>query len=198
MTRKSTGLPSIFQKLLLHTCCADCAVKALAYLRVTNENANITLYFDNSNIHPRTEWLERLKAVQTLAKSELLELIVADWSPRGWFQSIQHNPENTHQRRCVACWGFRLKTTAEFALKNGFSFFSSTLLTSPYQDHGLLTKIGHDIAGSQLTFVENQAPDTSQTSSTTSAGFYKQNYCGCVYSLAERYEEKWNPSNNNG
>ena len=70
MTRKSTGLPSIFQKLLLHTCCADCAVKALAYLRVTNENANITLYFDNSNIHPRTEWLERLKAVQTLAKSD--------------------------------------------------------------------------------------------------------------------------------
>uniref|UniRef100_UPI0028D4E9FD epoxyqueuosine reductase QueH n=1 Tax=Vagococcus salmoninarum TaxID=2739 RepID=UPI0028D4E9FD len=40
--------------VLLHSCCAPCSTSSLEYL-VTY--ADMTVYFANSNIHPRTEYL---------------------------------------------------------------------------------------------------------------------------------------------
>ena len=95
--------------LLLHVCCADCLYKALESLThkepiLQTEPTVITLFFDNSNIHPRTEWIARLAAVKEVARTEKLPLIVADWSPKKWF-SFVFDQDNTHtSRRCVRCW----------------------------------------------------------------------------------------------
>lgn len=40
-------------KILLHSCCAPCSTYTLEYL---NDFADITIYFANSNIHPRSEY----------------------------------------------------------------------------------------------------------------------------------------------
>jgi len=182
--------------LLLHVCCAGCLVRAVSSLRDNEDherdshgshNKKITLYFENSNIHPRTEWLARLEAVKKVAAELRLELIVADWSPKIWYEAIGHNSDNTDQKRCKSCWGLRLKNTAEKTRELGFSMFSSTLLSSNYQDREEITRRGKSAAGDDLEFVSFDITHDCASPS----GIYLQNYCGCVYSLQERYEEKW-------
>jgi predicted adenine nucleotide alpha hydrolase (AANH) superfamily ATPase len=50
---KSETKPSI----LLHSCCAPCSTYTLEYM---TQFAEITIYFANSNIHPREEYERRL------------------------------------------------------------------------------------------------------------------------------------------
>jgi epoxyqueuosine reductase len=178
------------KSLLLHVCCAECLGKAVGSLRNNDgdvDNGMVTLYFDNSNIHPRTEWLARLDGVKKVGGELGLELIVADWSPKKWYEAIGHEEDNSGLQRCKACWSLRLGTTAEKARERGYSYFSSTLLSSSYQDREEITRIGEAVAGEDLVFV-NFEPDGTCTSSR---GVYLQNYCGCIYSLKDRYEEKW-------
>lgn len=42
--------------ILLHSCCAPCSTYTLEYL---TEYADVTIYFANSNIHPRSEYQRR-------------------------------------------------------------------------------------------------------------------------------------------
>lgn len=176
------------QKLLLHTCCAVCAEKAVTDLRKSH-TGEITFFFANSNIHPRTEYLARLNAVRTLADRQNIPLIIDDWSPKQWFNAIGHDPANAGLRRCRLCWRMRLEHTRNAAEHHGFQYFSSTLLASHYQNRQVLVEEGRLLETGNLTFlpVSRSAAD----SETAEKGLYHQNYCGCVYSLRDRYEGKW-------
>ena len=176
--------------LLLHVCCAGCLTKAVEAMKgsekvVTGGSGDITLFFDNSNIHPRTEWVARLEAVKTVSEELELKLIVADWSPKIWYDAIGHDPDNTGLRRCKKCWGLRLGNTAELARSEGFGHFSSTLLSSKYQGRERIIEIGKGIEDAELKFTEIPI----ENSCSEPKRIYMQNYCGCVYSLVERYEE---------
>lgn len=177
--------------LLLHACCADCAVKFIeGWNEVPSKKRpaeQTTLYFDNSNIHPRSEYLARLNAIKKIADDYSIPLIISDWSPRTWFQAIGANTENKDLRRCKGCWELRLKNTAEYCRTNDISFFSTTLLSSHYQSSEIITKIGKSLETKSLSFY---TPENSIKDRKTK-GFYKQNYCGCIYSLTKRYEGKW-------
>ncbi len=175
--------------LLLHTCCADCALKFLE-CKKSLDTGNITLYFSNSNIHPRTEWQARLEAVQKIAEEKGIDLIVENWSPREWFEKASSKFETQktkNKRRCEFCWFYRLSMTAQKAKSLGYDSFSTTLLTSHYQDRDKIEEIGKKIGGDSLKFIslKGKCPDVH------TGGFYKQNYCGCIYSLKERYEGKF-------
>lgn len=73
-------------KVLLHACCADCALKFLESAK--NEGVEIEIYYYNPNIHPRAEYLARLKAMQQVAAEKKIKIIVADYSPKEYFQSL--------------------------------------------------------------------------------------------------------------
>jgi predicted adenine nucleotide alpha hydrolase (AANH) superfamily ATPase len=71
---------------------------------------------------------------------------------------------------------------------NGFEYFSSTLVTSEYQDQKSIEKIAESKAkkmGIKFWKAKNICCDLK------TSGFYKQFFCGCVYSMKERYEEKY-------
>ena len=57
----------ILKNLIIHTCCADCLLNAFFYIKksrgVIDKRNEITLFY-NPNIHPRSEYLERLNAVK--------------------------------------------------------------------------------------------------------------------------------------
>ncbi|MEA3356999.1 MAG: epoxyqueuosine reductase QueH [Patescibacteria group bacterium] len=183
------------QQLLLHTCCADCAIKFLheighssirKFKRTVQNNYSVTLYFDNSNIHPRSEYLARQKDVKMIAEKYNLKLIIADWSPKLWFAAIGNRKTNKNLARCRACWKLRLSRTAEKSRELGIPLFSTTLLTSHYQNQKIISKIGKSLENNDLHFLNIKKPGNILKTS----GFYKQNYCGCVYSLIERYEQR--------
>lgn len=174
------------KKLLLHTCCADCMLKF-----VDSNEFDVTTYYYNPNIHPRTEYLARLEAIKAVTKERGIKLIVPDWSPKehfACFLSLGDAVLADSKARCPHCWLNRLTQSAKFAKENGFTSFSTTLLSSHYQDFDTIMKIGLKLAKEyELTF---EVPKELHCELKT-GGFYKQNYCGCVYSLKERMEEKF-------
>lgn len=176
------------RKLLLHSCCAGCSIKAVEELKTEGD---VLLYYDNSNIHPRSEWMARLNALKKVAGDMELKLIVADWSPRKWFETVGGDPSNKNLRRCSTCWEMRLNETAKKAAELGIEAISTTLLSSRYQSRDDIGKIGHSVANTYgLTWI-SFTTDNSVINISDPKGFYRQNYCGCVFSLAERMEEKW-------
>jgi len=186
-------------KLLIHACCTDCLLKMVESIKL--ENVEIEIYYYNPNIHPRSEYQSRLKAMQLMIKD--LKLIIPDWKPSEWFESLIQNPSvplcgtsplderETLKKgiRCIKCWNLRLEKTAKFAKENGFESFTSTLLTSEYQNGEIIEKIGKEIGKKYEIefFVPKNVCKHLETK-----GFYKQVFCGCCYSLVERFEEKFN------
>lgn len=167
-------------KILVQTCCGDCVLK---WLKSYKGKAEVTLFFYNPNIHPRAEYQGRLKVVKLLAQNYKWKLIIPDWSPREYFKAVKND-----KNRCESCWKLRLDKTMDWAKKNGFEQVSSTLLVSKYQDKKTIEKIGRELAKKyKIKFV---VPKKIVTEMSTS-GFYKQFFCGCVYSLKERMEEKY-------
>ena len=102
-------------KLLLHTCCADCVLKFLSSIGKDHE---VSLFFDNSNIHPRSEYLARLEAVKFIAVKQHLKLIVPDWSPQKWFNALGIDQQYEPKTRCPNCWNLRILNTSNYAIKN--------------------------------------------------------------------------------
>lgn len=170
-------------KVLLHACCADCALKFLESAK--NENIEITIFYYNPNIHPRAEYLARLKAMQQVALERKVKIIVADYSPKEYFQAINSDKIG---ERCIGCWNLRLEKTAKYAKENNFEALASTLVTSEYQDQDKIEKIALEKAKKyNIKFWQ----PTEVVKELKTSGFYKQFFCGCVYSMKERYEEKY-------
>jgi hypothetical protein len=173
--------------ILIHTCCADCLLNTLKYLRkedIVNVDSRVVSFFFNPNIHPRSEFLERLNAVKkVLLKEENVELVIPDYSPKEYFKSIEGKEE-----RCMGCWELRLRNLFEYAKENGFKDITSTLLVSRYQEREKIKEIAKELNEEYgLNFI-----DVDSRHNCRNTGFYKQNYCGCCYSLVEKLSTKQN------
>lgn len=174
------------QKILLHVCCATCAL--YPYFLLTNYGLAVTFYFYNPNIHPKSEYGKRLKDVIAISKKYGIPLIVDRYEIKKWFrltESLKEEPEGG--KRCLACYQTRLEKTAEIAKKLNFDLFGTTLTISPYKDHTVINTIGKElekkknVAYYQSNFKKkNGFKETTKLSK--SLGIYRQHYCGCIYS----------------
>ncbi|NTU73222.1 epoxyqueuosine reductase QueH [Candidatus Roizmanbacteria bacterium] len=90
--------------------------------------------------------------------------------------------------RCPQCWSLRLSAAFRYAKEHGFSQLTTTLLSSTYQNREAIIGLGNKF--STEFGVDFYVPKTIVCDLPT-GGFYKQNYCGCVYSLVNRMEEKY-------
>lgn len=174
--------------LLLHTCCAPCLIHP--YSLLLQDNISVTGYFFNPNIHPFKEFKRRLSCLdEYLEDSKIPFYFERDYGFFDYSRLVVFNEE----KRCDICYDLRLNKTVAFAKKNGFSAFSTTLLYSRYQNHLLLKEkceklsSEYDIDFYYRDFRKGwqQGIDLS-----ISHGFYRQPYCGCIYSEQDRYDKK--------
>ncbi len=209
------------KKLLIHTCCADCALKMEQSLSslieqpifekflkksdikspnrkfadIKNPNfvkmpGEMLFYFANDNIHPRSEWLSRYRALKKIAKEQNWKIVVKNYRPSDYFEhilSLGNFPEET--QRCPVCWRLRLKNSFDYAAAHEFDLVTTTLLSSHYQASKIITRIAEDIAQQYPQVDFWQPPQINKD--LEFKGFYKQNYCGCAFSLVERMSEKY-------
>jgi predicted adenine nucleotide alpha hydrolase (AANH) superfamily ATPase len=85
----------------------------------------------------------------------------------------------------------RLQETVSFAKQNGFEAFTTTLLGSPYQDHGVIKEICEGLSrasGVKFYYKDFRLGFRDAHESAREKGMYCQKYCGCAFSLAEREE----------
>jgi predicted adenine nucleotide alpha hydrolase (AANH) superfamily ATPase len=181
--------------ILVHVCCADCVLRFIKSVDNKQDigRQNISLFYYNPNIHPRSEYLTRVEAVKKVIEKYNLRLILPNWQPKNYFNNLRSMLKNkfnipNRRLRCPLCWRLRLKSTFEYAKKNSYDIISSTLLVSQYQDKKAIINISKNLSKKYHVsfFVPKKIISNLKTH-----GFYKQNYCGCVYSLIERFEEKY-------
>jgi predicted adenine nucleotide alpha hydrolase (AANH) superfamily ATPase len=173
------------EQILLHACCATCAGYVLEKLA---PDYTPLLYYFNPNIFPPEEYNLRRDELKSYADKKKIEFIEENYDPDSWLQvvkGLEHEPEKG--RRCDLCFYYRLQQTASFAQKNDIRHFTTTLTISPHKKSKTILDIGREIADQQgLTFLAEDFKKKDGFLKTMAMakkeGFYRQNYCGCVFS----------------
>lgn len=172
----------------MHTCCAPCSLSCIQPLR--DEGIEPVAFWYNPNIHPWTEYKARRDCLLDYAPTIGMEVRVQeDYGLRSFTKAVAGNLD----ARCTYCYTRRLDETARYAAANGFEAFTTTLLSSLYQDHEAITAAGHRLAQLYgVTFLYRDFRPNFRTGNQTAkdSGFYIQKYCGCVFSEEERYEKQ--------
>ncbi len=179
--------------LLLHVCCAPCSSYVLEYL---SKFFKITLFFYNSNIAPKEEFDKRVdelrRFVQQFPLQNPVEICVGEYCPEEFLEmakGLEQEPEGGS--RCYRCYEQRLRKTAQLCREGAYDYFTTTLSISPYKRADWLNEIGERLADEYgLTYLVSDFKKKNgyRRSIELSREYqlYRQDYCGCVYSKAER------------
>ena len=175
------------QKILLHSCCAPCTT--FSSLDLVEKEFQPTLFFYNPNIHPKTEYDKRVEEIKKWAKVKGFDLVIGDYEIKSWMKmmrGLEDEPEGGE--RCLKCYEMRLKKTAEYAQKNGIKLITTTLTISPHKKAEVINQIGQDVCekfGIKYWDSNFKKQDGYKKSCELSNEneFYRQDYCGCVYSM---------------
>lgn len=185
--------PSGVKKILLHVCCAPCSGAIIEELIVSGIEP--FLFFCNPNVSPEEEYLKRKNEVTRFAEAKKLQYFDPPYEPSSWNQSIQ-GLENEPERgkRCSVCFEFRLKESARFAAEKECSVFATTLGISRWKDMDQVNRAGKkaETLYSKLTYWPHnwreQEGQKRMVEVVKRENFYKQNYCGCLYSMRKKSE----------
>lgn len=182
--------PEGHDKVLLHSCCAPCAGELMEQM-LANQ-INFTIFFYNPNIHPRKEYEIRKQENIRFAEKMGIEFVDADYDVQNWFhraKGMEHEPERG--KRCTMCFDMRFERTALYAHENGFKVFATSLGISRWKNMEQINSAGHRAADryDNLTYwdynwrKENGSQRMYEIAKREQ--FYKQEYCGCIYSLRD-------------
>lgn len=175
-------------EILIHVCCGPCLAYPLK--RLTEKGHNLTGFWYNPNIHPYTEYQNRLEAARYLEWAKVFPMIYEDsYDLERFLKEVLPHLED----RCRFCYQLRLERTVQVAREKGFEAFSSTLLVSPTQKHELINEIGEKLAERYQIkfFYEDLRPGYYEGKNLAKElNLYRQKYCGCIFSEKERYSKK--------
>jgi hypothetical protein len=171
--------------LLLHMCCAPCAVYPLSRLQA--EGLAVTGYFYNPNIHPYLEYQRRLLTVRDFAGGAGVGVLYRDeYDLDGFLARVVGRGAG----RCEQCYRLRLDAAAAAAREQGCEAFTTTLLYSRYQKHDVIRGVAGEMSrehGVQFWYEDFRAGWSKGIDGSRRLGLYRQQYCGCIYSEQERY-----------
>lgn len=182
--------------VLLHCCCAPCSTYCLQYL--SRRKLNLTLYYCNDNIDTAEEYFKRAEELERFNRGAGYgyPIITEDYRPELFRQAVK-GVEHTGERgeRCKRCFLLRLKAAQDKAADIGAKYFLTTLSISPHKDAALLYEIGGSVSDKAEFLPSDFKKDGGFVRSgqiCNEFGLYRQDYCGCVFSKAERLAAKEN------
>jgi len=190
--------------LLIHSCCAPCSSYVLEYL---SGYFNIIVYYYNPNIAPESEYLKRfgeqarlidilnngnpdkLQSIESDLPLRKIKLISDDYDQNEFYKiaaGLESEPEGG--LRCIECFKLRLDRSAGKAAELGCEFFTTTLTVSPHKNADMLNEIGMEAAKKHnVTFLPSDFKKKNGYKRSIELsgqyGLYRQDYCGCVFSM---------------
>lgn len=186
--------------ILLHSCCGPCSSSVLELL---SKYFDVTVLWYNPNLYPEAEYDKRLETqkqlIDAIAEDGVqAKLLVEPWRSEDYFSSIkglENEPEEG--KRCLECFKIRLEETARIASERGFEWFCTTLTVSSRKDAVAINAIGREAEakyGVKWLPSEFKKREGNHRSIILSEkyGLYRQEYCGCVFSLVNREENDEN------
>ena len=180
-------------RLLLHSCCAPCSSYVLEYL---SRYFEITVFYYNPNIYPPEEFGKRVeeqkRLIAQLSAEHPISFLDGPYEPERFYEmarGLEQLPEGG--ARCFKCYRLRLTETAEMARAGKYDYFTTTLSISPLKNAEKLNEIGGQLAkdyGVDYLYSDFKKRNGYKRSTELSReyGLYRQDYCGCVFSMRER------------
>lgn len=169
-------------RILLHTCCGPCASASVE--KLINDGHNVTLFYSNSNINSKEEFDLRAKNATTLANHFNIPIIVDEYNHKQWASFVKgYEKEKERGARCSLCFRFSLSRTSDYARKNNYSNFSTTLTVSPHKNSKLLNQIGTQFPQYYHFDFKKQNGFKRSLEIADELNLYRQSYCGCEFSV---------------
>lgn len=183
----------IVPSLVLHSCCAPCSSYCLEYL---SSCFHITVFYYNPNIYPKEEYEKRVREqerfIAKLPVNNPVSFFAGEYDTDRFYQTVkglEKMPEGGE--RCRQCYKLRLSETAKFAACRGADYFTTTLSISPHKNAQAINEIGVTIGteyGMSWLFSDFKKKDGFKRSTELSNqyGMYRQDYCGCIFSMRDQ------------
>ncbi len=180
-------------RVLMHSCCAPCAGDLMERMKVSG--IDVTIFFYNPNIHPRKEYLIRKEENIRFAEKLGIPFVDADYDVQNWFKrakGMEWEPERGI--RCTACFDMRFERTALHAYENGFTTITSSLGISRWKNMDQINDCGiraasHYEGVDYWTYNWRKEGGAARMYEIAKREeFYKQEYCGCIFSLRDSNE----------
>ncbi len=171
-------------KVVLHVCCGVCA--AGAFERLALEGHEVLGLFYNPNIHPIDEYKKRLDAAYKVARELDFPLEEGPYQPEEWFKEaglMENEPEGG--RRCELCFRLRLGKAYLYLMDRGWDAFTTTLTIGPQKSAPVINPVGQANGGERLLARDLKKKAGFQRANELAKkwALYRQDYCGCVYSM---------------
>ena len=186
------GIP----KLLLHSCCAPCSSHVISFL--TNY-FDITIYYYNPNIYPVSEYekrkQEQIRFISELKTKNKLDYIDSLYDNEEYNLALKNFPFTIEgEKRCYNCYLYRMKRTAIKAKELNYDYFTTTLSVSPYKNSLFINEIGEvleQVYGIKFLYSDFKKKEGYKHSIELAKSYnlYRQDYCGCIYSLTNKEEK---------
>ena len=182
------------KRLLLHSCCAPCSSHCLSEL---SPQIGVTVFYYNPNLDCAEEYEKRKREqIRFLRETGLADFLDCDYAPEDYISAVRGlEEEKEGGARCAVCFRLRLDRTAREAKARGFDYFATTLTVSPLKNARLINEIGFAVA--EKVGVKYLPSDFKKRGGylhsvrlSEEYGLYRQDYCGCAFSKAERERQK--------
>lgn len=179
--------------LLLHACCTPCSCYPLLLLK---DYFEITVFYNNSNIYPLSEYELRYDTLKTYIDNLNKEyninikLIKKEYENER-FNNILEKRKNDKEGsiRCFMCYSLRYKELVKFASENNFDYVCSVMTISRQKNEEMINKIleGYSSKYSNVKYLHSNFKKDGGLEKAQQIikkdKFYSQNYCGCKFSM---------------
>lgn len=179
--------------LLLHACCTPCSCYPLLLLK---DYFEITVFYNNSNIYPSSEYELRYDTLKTYIDNLNKEyninikLIKKEYENEK-FNNILEKRKNDKEGsiRCFMCYSLRYKELVKFASENNFDYVCSVMTISRQKNEEMINKIleGYSSKYSNVKYLHSNFKKDGGLEKAQQIikkdKFYSQNYCGCKFSM---------------
>ncbi len=181
--------------ILLHSCCAPCTGEIMQVLKQSDIQFSVIFY--NPNIHPQQEYIKRKNENKHYADRLGVEFIDLDYDPDNWFARAKHlAAEPERGKRCTVCFDMRLERAALYASEHGFKVFTSSLGVSRWKNMQQVNDCGLRAAQHYAGLIywdynwRKKGGSQRMVEMTKQEDFYRQAYCGCIYSLRDTNNQR--------
>lgn len=184
-------------KLLMQSCCAVCNSWPLEYLYPIFD---ITIYYNNSNIYPASEYDLRLNElrnyVQQFNDRNKTDIKVVeepyDYDAYKLLYLEKRASDKEGSNRCGMCYALRINQAMKYASDHDYAFVTTVMTISRQKNSDKINGIARRLANGYpkvnyfySNFKKNKGIDFA-VSTAKQLGIYKQEYCGCEYSIHEK------------
>ncbi len=184
-------------RLLIHACCGPCAAWPLEFL---HDVFDITVFYNNSNIWPSSEYERRRDEMVRLIHEihgDNISIVIPPYDNVAYTKLLaprKDDPEGW--KRCFLCYEIRLREGFQYAKEHGFEYFATVMTISRQKDSQKLNEIGlalsHDFPEVKWfpSDFKKKGGQQRRDEIVKEYNLYHQDYCGCVFSYLSTHAKE--------